>query len=97
MEFSWDEHKNRENRKKHGFDFTEASEIFDDPFHTSILDKRFDYFDERWITVGATKKRKVIVTGHLYSLKQDGTEVIRIISARKATRKERQQYEEIER
>ena len=97
MEFSWDEHKNRENRKKHGIDLKEALEIFDDPLHISILDKRFDYFYERWITVGATKKGKVVVAGHLYSLKQDGTEVIRIITARKVTRKERQQYEEIER
>jgi hypothetical protein len=95
MEFSWDENKNRENKKRHGIDFKEALEVFDDPLHISILDKRFDYFEERWITIGVTRKGKVIVVGHLYRLEQDGTEVIRIITARKATKKERQQYETI--
>ncbi len=50
MEFEWDEEKNKTNLMTHGVFFEEASEIFDDPFHISILDKRFDYFDERWIT-----------------------------------------------
>ncbi|MCL4492585.1 MAG: BrnT family toxin [Nitrospirae bacterium] len=94
MEFSWDENKNWENRKKHGIDFNEASEVFDDPLHISVLDKRFDYFDERWITLGTTKKGEIIVIGHLYFLTED-SEHIRIITARKATRKEREQYEKV--
>jgi uncharacterized DUF497 family protein len=97
MEFSWDESKNQENRKKHAIDFKEASEAFDDPLHISILDKRFDYFDERWITIGATRKRTILVIGHLYYLEHNGTEVVRIITARRATKKEKQQYEKIER
>jgi uncharacterized DUF497 family protein len=96
MELTWDEDKNRENRKKHGIDFKEASEIFDDPLHISILDKRFDYFEERWITIGATKKGKVLVVGHLYSMEEE-SEHIKIITARKATGKEREQYETVER
>jgi len=82
------------NRKKHGIDFKEATEVFDDPLHISILDKRFDYFEERWITIGAIKKGKVIVVGHLYSITED-SEHMRIITAREATRKEREQYETI--
>lgn len=92
MELTWDEDKNRESRKKHGIDFKELSEIFDDPLHISILDKRFDYFEERWITIGATKKGKVLVVGHLYFIEEEN-EHIKIITARKATRKEREQYE----
>jgi uncharacterized DUF497 family protein len=65
--------------------------------HISILDKRFDYFDERWITIGATRKRTILVIGHLYYLEHNGTEVVRIITARRATKKEKQQYEKIER
>ncbi len=95
MRFEWDERKNKTNKKKHGVSFEEASEIFDDPFHLAILDKRFDYFDERWITIGITKKGKVIVAGHLYFFTENGEEVTRIISARMATKNERHQYETI--
>ncbi|MBI5192804.1 MAG: BrnT family toxin [Nitrospirae bacterium] len=95
MRFEWDEHKNKENIKRHGISFGEAKEVFDDPFHISLLDKRFDYFEERWITIGATKDGKIIVIGHLYYMTEDGIEIIRIITARKAAKKEREQYEDI--
>jgi len=95
MHFEWDEDKNRENNKRHDISFEEAREVFDDPFHISIMDRRFDYFEERWITVGSSKSKRVIVIGHLYFLKEDGEEVIRIITARKAAKKEREQYENI--
>lgn len=94
MKTGWDDKKSRDNIKKHGVSFKEASEVFDDPLHISILDRRFDYFDERWITIGATKKGVVLVIGHLYSLTQED-ETIRIIAARKATKKERVQYEKV--
>jgi hypothetical protein len=95
MHFEWDENKDRENIKKHGISFQEAQDIFDDPFHLSVLDKRFDYFEERWVTIGSTKEGRVIVTGHLYYLTERGEEVIRIITARKATKKEKEKYESI--
>ncbi len=95
MELEWDEFENLENKRRHGIDFKEAEEIFDDPLHISVLDKRFDYFEERWITIGTTQKGMVIVIGHLYYLKEDGIEVIRIITARKATGKEKKQYETV--
>jgi uncharacterized protein len=59
------------------------------------MDKRFDYFEERWITIGSTKSKRILVIGHLYYLKEDGEEVIRIVTARGATKKEREQYENI--
>ncbi len=95
MHVEWDENKNKENIKKHGISFEEAEDVFDDPFHISIMDRRFDYFEERWITIGYTKSRKIIVIGHLYYLMENGEEVIRIIMARKATKKEKEQYEDI--
>ncbi len=94
MKTEWDDKKSRENIKKHRVSFKEAIEIFDDPLHISILDRRFDYFEERWITIGASKKGVILVVGHLYSLTQED-EAIRIITARKATRKERAQYEKV--
>jgi len=63
--------------------------------HVSILDERFSYFEERWITMGATQRGDVIVIAHLYFV-EDPEERIRIISARLATPQERRQYEKIE-
>lgn len=97
MLFEWDKKKNTVNKNKHGISFEEAAEIFDDPLHISIMDHRFDYYDERWITIGATKNGTVIVIGHLYSFTEDGDEITRIISSRKATKKERENYEKINR
>ncbi|MCI0469717.1 MAG: BrnT family toxin [Nitrospirae bacterium] len=94
MKVEWDEKKNKANIEKHGISFREAYEIFEDPFIASSLDKRFDYYDERWVSFGITKSSKVIAVGHLYWLSADGEEYIRIITARKATKKEREQYEE---
>lgn len=80
------------NKKKHGISFEEAKEVFNDPFHIALLDKRFSYFEERWITIGQTQKKGIVVAVHLYFDTQ-GEEVIRIISAREATKNERRQYE----
>jgi len=93
MKIEWDEKKNKANIKNHGISFKEASEIFDDPLIMSSLDRRFDYHDERWISFGTSKNGKVIAVGHLYWLSHDGEEHIRIITARKATKKEREGYE----
>ena len=95
MHFEWDERKDKENTKKHGISFRDAQEVFDDPFHLSLLDKRFDYFDERWITMGITKGQQILVVGHLYYFNERGEEIIRIITARKGTKKEREHYENI--
>ena len=94
MLFEWDPQKDLTNQKKHGISFSEAREVFDDPLHLSILDHRFSYFEERWITIGQTQRSKILVVASLF-FNNDGEEVIRIISAREATSNEREQYEEI--
>jgi uncharacterized DUF497 family protein len=86
------EEKNRLNQQQHGISFEEAKEVFDDALQISKLDKRFSYFEERWITVGSTSKHKVLVVANLF-FTDDGEEIIRIISARKANKQERQSYE----
>jgi uncharacterized DUF497 family protein len=93
--FDWDSNKNSENIEKHGISFEYAQEIFLDPMHLSVLDERFSYFEERWITMGATENGEVIVVAHLYFV-EEPEERIRIISARHATPRERRQYEKIE-
>jgi uncharacterized protein len=88
VRFEWDERKNQENIRKHGFDFQDAPEVFDSPMLTR-LDDREDYGEERWIGVGGLQGQVVAV---VFTERHDG-EVIRIISMRKAMKYERQAYE----
>jgi uncharacterized DUF497 family protein len=92
MQFEWSKEKNELNFKKHHISFEEAKEVFLDPLHISKLDHRFDYFEERWITLGATTKDKILVVANIF-FDDEGKEIIRIISARKANQKERIFYE----
>lgn len=92
MIYEWDEEKNIKNQQKHGVSFEEAKEIFEDPLHISKLDMRFSYFEERWISIGSTSKYKILVVANLF-FTDDGEEIVRIVSARKANRKERESYE----
>ena len=93
--FEWDSNKNKANIAKHGLSFKKAQEVFDDPLHLSILDERFSYFEERWITIGALENGDIVIVAHLYFFEEQ-EEKMRIISAREATPKERKQYETIE-
>ena len=93
MKFEWNEEKSTQNLQKHGVSFEEAKEVFEDPFHISKLDYRFDYFEERWITLGSTKKDKILVVANMF-FDENGEEIIRIISARRANQKERKFYEQ---
>ena len=86
MLFEWDEYKNRQNLRKHGISFEEAQAIFDGTVFTT-LDNRFDYGEVREISIGAIKDSIIVVVVHT-----DRDIVIRIISARLATRRERKDY-----
>lgn len=92
MRFEWDEKKNRGNRKKHGVGFETAKLVFEDPLHISIQD-RFENGEERWRTVGHAGGVVLLLVAHTYR-DEDGDEVVKIISARKATRHERVRYEQ---
>ncbi len=93
MKFEWSDEKNKLNIEKHQVSFEEAKEVFSDPMHISKLDHRFDYFEERWITLGATLQDTILVVANMF-FDEDGEEIIRIISARKANQKERSFYEQ---
>lgn len=86
--FEWDEKKNQQNFKKHGIRFEEAQEIFNDIVFTA-LDERFDYEEDREISIGTIRGVVVVTVVHT---ERNGN--IRIISARKATPKERRTYYE---
>jgi len=90
MRFAWDEQKSRRNLAKHKVSFDLARLVFDDPLHLSLPDP---YEGElRWRTMGLVKGVVVLLVAHTVEDK-DGEEEIRIISARKATRFEREIYE----
>lgn len=94
MKFEWDTKKNEANKTKHGICFEKAKEIFNDPLTLSFLDERFHYLEERWISMGRCDDEMLVVVAHLY-YNANGSEVIRIISARKASPKERKFYEKV--
>ena len=87
MRFTWNKVKNRQNIKSHGIDFTDVPSMFDHPLLTRI-DSRHEYGEERWIAIGILKTLFAVVV----YVERIGDE-IRIISARKATKDERQYYE----
>lgn len=87
MEFEWDEDKRRANYEKHGLDFRDAETIFQG--HTiSKEDKRKDYGEKRWITMGKLEEITVVIV-HVQR-----RERARVISMRKANVRERKSYEE---
>ena len=92
MRFEWDERKDRSNQRKHGVGFEEAAEVSADPLHVSWLDERFSAFEERWVTVGQTTQGVTLTVANLF-FDERGDEVVRVISARRATNREREAYE----
>ena len=88
MEFAWDERKNRINKRKHGVSFETASAVFDDPYHLTRQDREVDG-EPRWQTIGIVHGIHVLLVAHTVDEHEDR---IRILSARKATRRERSLY-----
>ena len=90
VEFTWDERKNRINKKKHHVSFEAAIQVFDDPYAVSVLDHEIDG-EIRWRTIGMVEGVHIILVAHTVDEEES---LIRIISARKATRRERSIYAE---
>lgn len=87
MRYEWDEAKNSSNRDKHGLDFADAEQVFAGRCVT-FIDDRFDYGEKRLVTLGMLVGR-VVVMAHV----PRGHEVTRIISMRKANRREQKIYQ----
>ena len=92
MEFQWDEAKAVRNLRKHGVRFEEAVDIFWDPLLLREQD-RYEDGEERWQAIGMIRNHVLVVVAHTTRDNEQGTEVIRIISARRAERHERRLYE----
>ena len=87
--FEWDLSKAKENIKIHGVSFDEASTVFRDTLSLTIYDPQHSDEEDRLILIGSSCKNRLLVIVHT-----ERGDKIRIISARKATKKERKQYEE---
>ena len=90
IRFEWHEAKNRSNQAKHGIDFETARLVFDDP-HCITFVERVSAGEERWHAIGSIENIIIIVVVHTYR-EEASDEVIRIVSARRATRHERDLY-----
>ena len=91
LSFEWDEKKAKSNAKKHGIGFDEASTVFADTLSLTIRDPAHSQVEERFVTIGSSHGGKLLVVVHT-----ERGDNIRIISARRAHRRERKSYEETE-
>ena len=87
--FDWDENKNRINLEKHGITFEEASTVFFDDRAILFDDPEHSIDEYRFLLLGMSETAKVCIVCHCY---RESDTVIRIISARQATRKEEERY-----
>jgi uncharacterized DUF497 family protein len=89
MDFSWDSRKAATNARKHGLTFQEAVTVFGDPLALTAFDPDHSEGEDRFITMGRSAAGRLLVVVHA-----DEGLTIRIISSRKATRREREDYED---
>lgn len=89
LRFVWDARKATANERKHGVGFLEATTVFDDPLSVTIPDPAHSAGEQRFLLLGTSRQQRLLVVAH-----SESGESIRIISARRARRRERRAYEE---
>ena len=88
-DFVWDENKHIINKRKHKISFEEASSVFDDDYAVYFDDEAHSQDEDRFIIIGISKFDRLLLVCHCY---READTIIRIISARKATKTESKQY-----
>lgn len=89
MEFEWDENKNEINKKKHGVSFEDVESVFSDFSAIIFDDPDHSETEERFLIIGMSLRKGICIVSHCY---RNNENIIRIISARKATKNERMIY-----
>jgi uncharacterized DUF497 family protein len=89
ISFSWDSRKNEANKKKHGISFEEAKTVFYDETAIRYFDPDHSEDEDRFLMVGLSQSLRILIVYHCFREKDS---VIRIISARKATKSEEDTY-----
>jgi uncharacterized DUF497 family protein len=93
-DFEWDVAKARLNRSKHDVSFEEAATIFLDSRMVTVYDGRHSEWEDRWVTLGISAAGRLLVVCHTFRERTAASQLIRIISSRKATPSERRHYQE---
>ena len=91
IKFAWDESKNRLNKRKHGVSFEEAKTVFCDENAVEFPDPDHSEREDRFLMLGVSYRLRVLIVCHCF---REGDSTIRIVSARKGTKKEIERYEE---
>jgi uncharacterized protein len=89
IHFTWNKTKSKVNEKKHGVSFQEASTVFSDEMAVEFFDDEHSEWEDRFLLLGLSNKLNLLIVCHCYK-EADG--IIRIISARKATKNESKHY-----
>jgi uncharacterized protein len=93
-EFEWDRRKAQSNREKHGVGFEEAARVFLDRNAVSLFDDEHSGGEDRWLTLGRPPAGPLLVVVHTFDELARNRFRVRLISVRRATARERRQYEE---
>jgi uncharacterized DUF497 family protein len=93
-DFEWDPVKDRLNRKNHGVRFEQATHVFRDPRAVTVFDEEHSKTEDRWVTIGLSASGGVLVVHHTFRENSASSACIRIISSRKAVKREISQYME---
>ncbi len=92
MKFEWDKNKENINIKKHGVTFEQASYVFTDRYALNKYDDEHSNNEDRWILLGKSLNETLLLVIHTFR-DSNGSEFVRIISARKATKNEKNIYQ----
>jgi uncharacterized DUF497 family protein len=93
LEIAWDPAKARANLTKHGVSFSQAATVLTDPLALTVFDATHSRDEERWFTLGTSADGRLLAVAHTFRQTGSQTAMVRIISAREASRQERRQYE----
>ena len=93
-DFEWDAVKALANARKHGLNFDRATTVFLDALALTVFDAAHSQFEERWFTLGLDASGTLLAVSHTFQAAAPANTRVRLISARPATRRERQFYED---
>jgi uncharacterized protein len=92
LDIAWDAAKAQSNLAKHGVSFAQAATVLADPLALTVYDAAHSETEERWFTLGMSSDGKLLAVAHSYRQTEPSHVQVRMISAREATRSEREQY-----
>jgi len=93
FDLEWDPAKAKQNLTKHGVSFGQAATVLLDPLVVNLYDDEHSQDEERWVTLGRSVQGTILVVVHTFDEQPRGNITVRIISARRATKREQKRYE----